>query len=254
MEPPRSQGQATGSLKESVLEMLRQEGGKTVRDLAEATGASIDVVRALLNKAEQAGQVKRDGTAERVPGQLGKPLVIWRLGGGYAGSFSEASRTAMEKLAGDAEGAKERRAAGRAQQQVERDREKEALKGLKKLASEAAERAQDHGAVGELQMLQRIKALGAAKRADDWQAIEAALLDVAACALSWAARVGHAESAERLLPATAAIPEPVSDAPLNGSSKSVAERYADVLLAAAAEDLDGAEARATIERLLGIGL
>jgi hypothetical protein len=67
-------------------------------------------------------------------------------------------------------------------------------------------------------------------------------------AVSWAARV-EAVPAEHRLPAV--IEGPVANGDGGGS---VAERYAAILLGAAAEDLDGAEARSTIERLLGLGL
>lgn len=172
----------------------------------------------------------------------------------HAAEVGKAMARGADRI-GDSAGARERKRAGVKQIETEQARAEDAQKAIGDLAAQAVERAADHGVVGEQQMLQRIRAFSAAKRAQDWPAIEHALIDIAACALSWASRIDHVQG-ESPLPAVLPV-EPTAeghDAPLNGSTKSVADRYADILLDAAGHDLDGETARATVERLLGVGL
>jgi hypothetical protein len=155
---------------------------------------------------------------------------------------------------GDSEGARQRNAAGREQASIESAREQDALKRIGEMGERALDRAGQDPVCGERQFIERVKAVGGAKRASDWPGLRGALVDVAACCLSWAARIDHAEGEDPL----PAVRGPVlADLPKgeNGNGhRSVPERYADILLDAAGSDLDGETARTTIERLIGVGL
>lgn len=159
---------------------------------------------------------------------------------------------------GDSAGAKERSRNGKTQTAAEAGRDQAAIDRVDELARRAAERAADQGACGEQQFIVRIKAVGDAKRAQDWPNLEGALIDMAACALSWAGRIDVAEGEDPLPPARVPVlREPDhANAKSNGHERgpSVAERYADILLDAAGSDLNGNTARSTIERLIGAGI
>jgi len=145
---------------------------------------------------------------------------------------------------GDSAGAKERHKSAQATAKAEAGRDQAAIDRVDELASRAVERAANQGPCGEQQFILRIKAVGDAKRAQDWPNLEGALIDMAACALSWAGRIDVAEGEDPLPARHPVLATPAAEPESNGNG----------LLDAAGRDLDGETARSTIERLLGVGL
>lgn len=153
--------------------------------------------------------------------------------------------------------AQRERAKGRAKRQkVEAEREQEAKKPLPAVLDSIAEHSRTASGT-EFQVVGALRAVGDAKRAQDWTGLRHALVCLAGSAAAWAARIEAVDGADPLPPERALVPMDERDdvnGNGNGHGGSVAERYAGLLLDAAARDLDGPTARTTIERLLGVGL